>query len=55
MCHEDSRDAIVKTIFNHTTTIGIRENLCNRFVLSREVKTVDTPYGASQSKKILRI
>ncbi|WP_330369680.1 nickel pincer cofactor biosynthesis protein LarC [Butyrivibrio sp. FCS014] len=55
MCHEDSRDAIVKTIFNHTTTIGIRENLCNRFVLSREVKTVDTPYGQVRVKKILRI
>jgi len=51
MCREDDRDAIIKTIFNHTTTIGIRENICNRFVLSREFKTVETPYGQVRVKK----
>lgn len=51
MCREDDRDTIIKTIFNHTTTIGIRENICNRYVLSREFKTVETPYGQVRVKK----
>ncbi len=51
MCHEDDRDTIVKTIFNHTTTIGVRENICNRFVLSRELRTEETPYGQVRVKK----
>ena len=51
MCHEDDRDEIVKTIFNHTSTIGIRENICNRFVLSREKREIETPYGAVRIKK----
>ena len=51
MCKLEDRDRIVNSIFKHTTTIGIRENVCNRYVLSREIQKIDTPYGEVRVKK----
>ena len=51
MCREDKKEAIIKTIFKHTTTIGIRENISNRFVLTREISKIETPYGDVRIKK----
>ncbi|SFC86373.1 nickel pincer cofactor biosynthesis protein LarC [Butyrivibrio sp. YAB3001] len=50
LCNMDLRDKIVQQIFKHTTTIGIRENVCNRYVLAREIKKFDTPYGEIRKK-----
>ena len=50
MCREDKKEAVVKAIFKHTTTIGIRENTSNRYVLSREISKIDTPYGEVRVK-----
>ena len=50
VCKLDKRDLIVQTIFKHTTTLGIRENICNRYVLSREIQKIDTPYGEVRKK-----
>lgn len=50
VCKVDKREQIVQTIFKHTTTLGIRENVCNRYVLSREIKKIDTPYGEIRKK-----
>ncbi len=51
MCREDRKENLIKEIFKHTTTIGIRENTSNRFVLSREIVKSDTPYGEVRIKK----
>ena len=45
MCREDKKEAIIRTIFKHTTTIGIRENISNRYVLTRDIEKIQTPYG----------
>lgn len=45
MCSSDEKDKFIKLIFNHTSSIGIRENICSRYVLNRKIKTVNTPYG----------
>ncbi len=45
MCREKDKDRLVQTIFKHTTSIGIRENKFRRYVLDREIKTVQTAYG----------
>ena len=41
---------MVSLMFKHTTTLGIRENFCNRYTLERKVETVDTPYGVIRKK-----
>ncbi|MBR5951934.1 MAG: nickel pincer cofactor biosynthesis protein LarC, partial [Pseudobutyrivibrio sp.] len=45
------KDAVVKAIFSNTTTIGIREKACNRFILDRKIETIDTPLGPVRVKK----
>ncbi len=51
MCRLEDREKILNKIFLYTTTIGIRENICNRYVLSREIQKIDTPYGEVRVKK----
>ena len=50
MCREDKKEAIIRTIFKHTTTIGIRENISNRYVLTRQIEKIQTPYGEVRIK-----
>ena len=50
MCRESDREKIVKSIFRHTTTIGIRENRLHRYVLDRRMETLDSPYGPVRRK-----
>jgi len=45
LCHSGLKDKIVSLIFKHTTTIGIRENICRRYTLQRESTEVKTKYG----------
>ena len=51
MCREDRKEVLLKTLFKNTTTLGVRESLNNRYVLSREIKKIDTPYGEVHVKK----
>jgi len=52
MCSEDSRDEMVSLIFRHTTTIGIREVVSERYILDRREVTVPTPYGDVRRKDV---
>ncbi len=45
MCRVSDREKLISAIFRHTSTIGIRESLSRRYVLSRREETVQTPYG----------
>jgi len=40
MCGRENFDGICRTIFQNSTTIGIRINKCDRLVLNREKKTI---------------
>ena len=51
MCRIEDREKILEKIFMYTTTIGVRENICNRYVLTREIGKIDTPYGEVRVKK----
>ena len=51
MCKEDKKEALIKCIFRHTTTLGVRESISNRYVLTREIEKMDTPYGEVQVKR----
>ena len=51
LCREDQRDEMVRALFRHTTTLGIRETLCRRYVLRRAERMVETPYGPVRVKR----
>ena len=51
LCREDQRDEMVRALFRHTTTLGIRETLCRRYVLRRAERTIETPYGPVRVKR----
>lgn len=50
LCKEVNKEDLVHLIFRHTTTLGIREKRCERYVLERSIDTVDTPYGKIRRK-----
>lgn len=50
MCTDESRDEMVRLIFKHTTTLGIRENISRRYKLSRRVESVVTEFGEVRKK-----
>ena len=50
LCRQDQRDEMVALFFKNTSTIGIRESICRRYVLKRENRIVQTPYGPVRVK-----
>ena len=50
LCREEDKEKMIRLIFRHTTTLGIRETFCARHTLERSVETVDTPYGPVRRK-----
>lgn len=51
MCRVQQRDEMLRCLFKHTTTLGVREYVCNRYSLTRSIDTVQTEYGAVCIKK----
>lgn len=51
MCRAQQREKMVEQLFLHTTTLGIRESVCNRYTLKRSERTVSTPYGSVRVKQ----
>ena len=50
LCREADKEPLLRLIFRHTTTLGIRENFCTRYTLRRTMETVDTPWGPVRKK-----
>ena len=50
MCREETREAILETLFRHTTTLGVRASRCDRYTLTRAARTVDTAHGPVRVK-----
>lgn len=48
---EDKKDAVVRGIFRYTSTIGIRETVCSRYILKREESVLSTEYGDVRIKE----
>lgn len=42
LCRQEDRERMARLLFQHTTTLGVRETLCGRYLLERQVETVDT-------------
>lgn len=45
ICRVQDRDKMIKLIFRHTSTLGVREYRCERFTLERFESVKDTPLG----------
>ena len=54
MCADDDREKerFASLIFRHTSTIGIREIISERYILGRENREVRTPYGTVRYKYV---
>ncbi len=50
LCREADKEKLLPLIFKHTTTLGIREKICNRYTLSRKEEIAQTPYGPVRQK-----
>lgn len=50
LCRPEDEEKIVRTIFQYTSTIGIRKTEADRFVLERKIEDLDTPYGTIRRK-----
>lgn len=51
LCRPEQREEMLRLVFKHTTTIGIRETLCRRYVMRRGEEIAETPYGKVRIKK----
>jgi uncharacterized protein (TIGR00299 family) protein len=50
LCRPEDRDRLVELVFSETTTLGLRVNPQTRWVLEREVRSLDTEYGPVKFK-----
>lgn len=50
LCAEEKKETLTALLFRYTTTIGVREAVLRRHILSREVETLQTPYGEVRRK-----
>ena len=50
LCAPEDKDEMIRLLFRHTTTLGVRETLMQRSVLTRESETRETPLGAVRFK-----
>lgn len=51
LCREDQKEKLIRCIFKHTSTAGIRETTVKRSVLDRQTVTIDTPFGPVRKKE----
>jgi hypothetical protein len=52
LCHEQERQEMIRLLFLHTTTLGVRETVCSRYTLERTTETVPTPHGEVRVKRV---
>lgn len=51
LCREEKKEELLRLIFRHTSTLGIREHRCRRYTLARRTQSVSTPYGDLRLKR----
>lgn len=51
MCPLALREEMLRLLFRHTTTLGVREYVCKRYTLARSERSQETPYGPVRMKR----
>lgn len=52
LCRPEDKEKLARLIFAHTTTLGVRETVCQRYTLERSFTDADTPYGPVRVKRV---
>ncbi len=50
MCKKEDAPAMAALLLRHTTTLGVRESISRRYMLTREMTAVETCYGSVRVK-----
>lgn len=50
LCRPEQREQMLRLLFRHTTTLGVREQSLRRHLLARSVQTLSTPLGPVRVK-----
>ena len=50
VCREEDREEMLRLLFRHTTTLGVREAVMDRYSLDRSFRTVELPDGPVRIK-----
>ena len=50
LCRLAQREEMLRLLFRHTTTLGVREVRCQRSTLTRRMETAQTPFGPVRVK-----
>ncbi len=50
ICKPQDVNDMVKLMYKHTSTTGVRETLIKRFILDRKIEAVETAYGEVRVK-----
>ena len=51
LCRPERREEMIRALFKHTTTLGVREVVCNRYTLERCFETKETEAGPVRVKR----
>lgn len=51
ICENNDKDKLIPLIFKYTSTIGLRENICNKYILKRNVNIQNTKFGPIRFKE----
>lgn len=51
LCRPEEAAHFADLMLRHTTTLGVRQTVCQRYTLPRTVATVQTPYGSIRVKQ----
>ncbi len=51
MCKISDKEKMIELMFQHLTTLGVRESTCKRHALKRHIETINTSYGPVRVKK----
>lgn len=52
LCREHQREEILRLLFLHTSTLGVRESICRRYALTRHTQWVETDAGPVRVKQV---
>ena len=50
LCKLEQSEALLRCLFRHTATLGVRESVCPRYTLRRSIRTVETEAGPVRVK-----
>jgi uncharacterized protein (DUF111 family) len=50
VCDEEQADAFAALMLKHSTTFGVRKAILSRYILERDVRAIQTPFGPARLK-----